>query len=878
MKKLFLVLISITTLFMIMGCTGNTETPEPTIETPIETVYYDVTFQSNGGSQVTTQSVVANGFVSEPTDPTREGYVFVYWYTTNQDVEYVFSTPVTADLVLNAFWQVKPDDEEQKTNEEKIQEDIDAILSNFVVSRYQVSTPSRGPIHNSIVRWSTTSKYISITGVVLPIPTTETVTSQKLNARLTLDGTVVNYGFDVTLSPVDEVVISVERVVPFTNLTKEYEVASSNVTLLFEEDGSVPYIKVQDFFNLLEGFIDPAYEITFTTSEGILTIFYQYYDEDEDQLYDLELIIDSIENTLTTNDPGFYWAYVYSTATNFGRHIYYDNDNPNAYYKEGVDVVYDLDDYGMDIVVYEDEVVLPYYIANQLFAGSSYYNVYYNYDNLYGIYSLPDDDSDEYAKIKESTKNSTSIPADLVVHNFNFLAFSMNMFYGLKEIMEVDDYYDMLFEIKDSLLNVSANRLDEAIGNFLVKTIDEPHTSYGYPGYFNAKTYTGPSYSSLTAYGTRFQSWYNNGLIATDNAIKAKWGITGSAWAASNPLRPRYWFLDAEKTKAVLALDSFRTADIEEDTLWDATYVNTYMKVEDSLLAPLVGGSKYFYFNASTHEYQAAHVLVKGLTATDAENYREAMVALGFSRDGIKLEKTVNGVVYVARVQYDTTLSIMTVSIISFAESLATVDRPTQSQTPLDLVNSDSAIYMEMMLEQIMLESSAVKTILLDITWNTGGNVGALYRVVGFITGEPFAVSRINGSSKSASKSFVYIDGVPRYDHLDWGLLVSHVSFSAANSLATIFIENDLGPVIGLKTGGGASSITPILLPNGTAFTMSSNSINAYTTGDGSEENPFVFVSNEFGITPTNLISINDLYNPLVLIPILDASFLPETT
>lgn len=866
-----------TTLFMIMGCTGNTETPEPTTETPVETVYYAVTFQSNGGSAVTTQSVAANGFVTEPTDPTREGYVFVYWYTTNQDVEYVFSTPVTANLVLNARWQVKPDDEIQKTNEEKIQEDINAILGNFVVSRYQVSTPSRGPIHNSIVRWSTTSKYISITGVVLPIPTTDTQTIHTLNGRFTLDGTVVNYGFDVTLSPTDEVVIAQERIVPFTNLTKEYEVANANVTLLFEEAGSVPYIKVQDFFNLLEGFIDPAYEITFTTSDGILTIFYQYYDEDEDQLYDLELVIDSVENTLTTNDPGFYWAYVYSTATNFGRHIYYDNDNPNAYYKEGVDVVYDLDDFGMDIVVYEGDVVLPYYIANQLFAGSSYYNVYYNYDNLYGIYSLPDDDSDEYAKIKESTKNLTAIPADLVVHNFNFLAFAMNRFYGLKEIMEVDNYYDMLYAIKDSLLNTSAVRLDEAIGNFLVKTIDEPHTSYGYPGYYNAKTYTGPSYSSLSAYGTRFQSWYNNGLIATDNAIKAKWGITGSAWGASNPLRPRYWFLDAEKTKAVLALDSFRTADIEEDTVWDAQYVNTYMKVEDSLLTPLNGGSKYFYFNASTHEYQAAHVLVKGLTEVDAENYRTQLTSLGYTRDINRFEKTEEGIMYVVRVQYDTNLSLMSVSIISFEASLAVADRPTQSQTPLDLVNSDSAIYMEMMLEQIVLESPFVQSILLDITWNTGGNVGALYRVVGFITADPFAVSRINGSSKSASKSYVYIDGVPKYDHLDWGLLVSHVSFSAANSLATIFIENDLGPVIGLKTGGGASSITPILLPNGTAFTMSSNSINAYTTGDGSDDNPYVFVSNEFGITPTNLISINDLYNPDILIPILDASFSPVT-
>jgi hypothetical protein len=68
-----------------------------------------------------------------------------------------------------------------------------------------------------------------------------------------------------------------------------------------------------------------------------------------------------------------------------------------------------------------------------------------------------------------------------------------------------------------------------------------------------------------------------------------------------------------------------------------------------------------------------------------------------------------------------------------------------------------------------------------------------------------------------------------------------------------------------LKSGGGASSITPILLPNGTAFTMSSNSINAYTTGEGTEEDPFVFVSNEFGVDPTHPITINQLYDVSVL-------------
>ena len=71
-----------------------------------------------------------------------------------------------------------------------------------------------------------------------------------------------------------------------------------------------------------------------------------------------------------------------------------------------------------------------------------------------------------------------------------------------------------------------------------------------------------------------------------------------------------------------------------------------------------------------------------------------------------------------------------------------------------------------------------------------------------------------------------------------------------ANELATIFRSNDLGPIIGITSGGGACSITPILLPNGTAFTMSSNNIQAYRTGTGTVEDPYVFHDTEFGVIP----------------------------
>jgi C-terminal processing protease CtpA/Prc len=182
------------------------------------------------------------------------------------------------------------------------------------------------------------------------------------------------------------------------------------------------------------------------------------------------------------------------------------------------------------------------------------------------------------------------------------------------------------------------------------------------------------------------------------------------------------------------------------------------------------------------------------------------------------------------------------------------------------MIEGDSAVYLEMVMDRVTAEAPNLVNAMLDLTWNTGGNVGALYRVIGFITDEPFMTARISGDTGGASSSFVYIDGVPVYKELNWALLTSPLTFSAANSLATIFKMNDLGPIIGLTSGGGASSITPILLPSGTSFTTSSNSVGAIRTGSGTDEDPYVYENNEFGITPDIVIDITDIYDEEILI------------
>ena len=73
----------------------------------LKKLYFTVTFDTTGGSEMEAVSVLNGKTVSKPvSDPTREGYVFLGWYTDAQFTSpYLFGAqPVTGDLTLYARW------------------------------------------------------------------------------------------------------------------------------------------------------------------------------------------------------------------------------------------------------------------------------------------------------------------------------------------------------------------------------------------------------------------------------------------------------------------------------------------------------------------------------------------------------------------------------------------------------------------------------------------------------------------------------------------------------------------------------------------------------------------------------------------------------
>lgn len=79
------------------------------------TTSYTVTFDTNGGSSVESQTVRANTAAEEPNAPEREGYTFDGWYRDESLTEaFDFATNITGNITLYAKWTENQENEENE--------------------------------------------------------------------------------------------------------------------------------------------------------------------------------------------------------------------------------------------------------------------------------------------------------------------------------------------------------------------------------------------------------------------------------------------------------------------------------------------------------------------------------------------------------------------------------------------------------------------------------------------------------------------------------------------------------------------------------------------------------------------------------------------
>lgn len=136
--------------------------PESKPEVKPETKY-TVAFDSNGGSAVSSQSIVEGKTASKPADPTRSGYTFTGW--TLDGKAFSFDTKITKNITLKATWK------------------------EVVLNKYTVTFDSKG---GSAVSSQTVTEGQAVTKPADPTRNGYTFSGWKLN------GSAYNFGSAVT--------------------------------------------------------------------------------------------------------------------------------------------------------------------------------------------------------------------------------------------------------------------------------------------------------------------------------------------------------------------------------------------------------------------------------------------------------------------------------------------------------------------------------------------------------------------------------------------------------------------------------------------------------------------------------------------------------
>ncbi|QDF65155.1 S41 family peptidase [Mycoplasma nasistruthionis] len=164
---------------------------------------------------------------------------------------------------------------------------------------------------------------------------------------------------------------------------------------------------------------------------------------------------------------------------------------------------------------------------------------------------------------------------------------------------------------------------------------------------------------------------------------------------------------------------------------------------------------------------------------------------------------------------------------------------------------------------KLKVNAPKVKNVVIDMSQNGGGSVEVLNRILGFFTNKTFKkyeyhiaddLLTTENYKVDINKDGV-VDDLDSYTEFKFYVLTSEATFSAANAFAAVLKNNKLAKTIGRTSGGGMSSILPVILSDGTSFQLSSN--NALVVLD--ENNQIQFT--EQGVEPDIQIEYNQFFD-----------------
>lgn len=179
----------------------------------------------------------------------------------------------------------------------------------------------------------------------------------------------------------------------------------------------------------------------------------------------------------------------------------------------------------------------------------------------------------------------------------------------------------------------------------------------------------------------------------------------------------------------------------------------------------------------------------------------------------------------------------------------------------------DTFFMMLKAMQEIQLNTST-HNIVIDLTTNGGGSLGAMYQALGFLTNKNIELPCYNTLTNEFRKDYYSIDSDNDFSYDDndaytnykWFILTSKNTFSAANCFTSVAKNMGIATIIGEKSGGGMCSVMPCSLLDGTIYRISSNNSLRYAYFEA-ETNKTIYNEIESGIKPNYEINRDDFYN-----------------
>ena len=495
MKKGFIFLLFLTMVFTLSACN-----PEPVIEEPvgltdaekileaqeeltlgnIDNLTEDITLPQLG-----LHDVVITWESNNPTAITNDGVVVrALFEDGDKNIQLVATLSFGGITLQKAFNATVISLDEiiiPNTDEADVSYDKENLLESMNLNITEdLVLPTRGEKGSKISWTSSNERLISTRGHInrpgfIEGNETVTLTASLINGEF--EETKV---FELNLVKEDENLVTSTVSFPFESIADEYIVADGSANIYYMNNGSIPYIDVQEFITLITGAI-VSDELSVVGVGDQLTVSYVIDGgEDEDDYY-MEMLYDFTENTLSINDFSFFSGFSEETQTDFGSGLVtvnYEFTDPNV-------VTIDFDDYDFDLVVHNDKYLIPFHFVNLFYSGGMY-DVYYNGDKLWGVdtYQLMDDDV-VGDTVVNSSLSSEDMPIDMKEASYDFIVFVFDYFYGLKEERGVTSYYDEFEMYYNSFYNSSDEALYKAIYRSAYSR-DDLHTSHVTTGYYES--------------------------------------------------------------------------------------------------------------------------------------------------------------------------------------------------------------------------------------------------------------------------------------------------------------------------------------------------------------------------------------------------------